>query len=66
MKKRVEQSELEHDHDKLLQSALARPGVQEFMKVFGEWHELDRRMDVYRSATKRTYRIVTTNKSNAF
>ncbi len=64
MKKRVEQSELEHD--KLLQSALTRPGVRELMKVYGGWHKLDQRLDVYRSATKRTYRIVTTNKSNAF
>lgn len=47
----------------LLEAALARPGVREVMKVYGDWREKDRGLDVYRSATKKPELIRTTNSS---
>ena len=58
------ESRREREHNELLEAALARPGIREVMKVYGEWQEKDRGLDVYRSATKKGQRIVTSNSSN--
>ena len=49
--------------DELLEAALARPGVREFMEVYGDWREKDRGLDTYRTATKTSERMLTTNSS---
>jgi len=56
-------SERAQKHAELLEAALARPGVREVMKVYGDWQEKDRALDVYRSATRKPERIRTTNSS---
>ena len=58
-------SEREIAHAKLLEDALAQPGVKEAMQVYGGWRERDRVLDSYRSATKKHSRTVTTNSSRA-
>jgi len=60
-----EQSTRAQDHEEMLKAALARPGVREFMQVYGGWKEADRELDVYRAAMRRAGRIVTTPSSNA-
>ena len=52
-------------HAELLESALARPGIREVMKVYGGWQEKDRGLHAYRSATKKPERITTTDSSRA-
>ncbi len=52
-------------HAELLESALARPGVREIMKVYSGWQEKDQGLDVYRSAIKKPERTTTTNSSRA-
>ena len=64
MEKRLA-SERAQNNAKLLESALARPGVREVMKVYGDWQEKDRALDVYRSTTKKPERITTTDSSRA-
>ena len=64
MEKRLA-SERAQNHAKLLEAALARPGVREVMKVYGDWQEKDRALDVYRSTTKKPERITTTDSSRA-
>lgn len=58
-------SRREKDHAEMLEAALARPGVREMMKVYGDYQEKDRACDGYRAATTRAERITTTNSSNA-
>ena len=62
---RSPESGREQEHARMLEEALARPGVREAMKVYGLWQESDRGLDPHRSATKRTERITTTDSSNA-
>lgn len=62
---KTSRSRREKEHAKMLEVALARPGVREVMQVYGGWLEIDRRLDPYRSATKQPERITTTNSSNA-
>ncbi len=56
-------SERAQNHAKLLEAALARPGVREVMKVYGDWREKDRALYVYRPATTKPERTRTTNSS---
>ena len=58
-------SKREQEHARMLEAALARPGIREVMQVYGGWLEADRGLDAYRSATTRPERIITTNSSNA-
>ena len=58
-------SKLEQESKKLLERALAQPGIRESMIVYGNWQEKNRGMSSYRSATKKSGRAVTTNSSNA-
>ncbi len=58
-------SKREREHAEMLEAALARPGVREIMKVYSNWQETDRGLDIYRLAMKKTRSIVTTNSSNA-
>jgi len=57
-------SRREQEHERMLEAALARPGVREVMKVYGEWWEKDRGLDSYRAVTKKPARVTTTNSSN--
>ena len=56
-------SQREKDHAEMLKSALARPGIREVMKIYGNWQEKDGALDAYRSATKMPERVTTTNSS---
>ena len=53
------------NHAEMLEAALARPGIREIMKVYGDWQEEDQVLDAYRSATKKPERITTTDSSHA-
>lgn len=53
------------EHSEMLKEALARPGVREVMDVYRGWQEKDRGLDAYRSATKGTGRVATSNSSKA-
>jgi len=58
-------SKREKDHARMLEAALARPGVREFMKVYGNWQEADRALDIHRSTTRRAEQVTTRNSSSA-
>ena len=58
-------SRREREHAEMLEAALARPGVREVMDVYRGWQEKDRGLDAYRSATKATGHVTTTNSSKA-
>ena len=58
------ESKRERQHEAMLEAALARPGVREMMKVYGDWQDKNRNLDAYRSATRATWRTMTTNSSN--
>ena len=60
-----EASKREQKHAAMLQEALARPGVRDFMKVYGGWREKDRGLDAYRAATKTPASTTTTNHTRA-
>ena len=51
--------------ERLLKAALARPGVQEVMKVYGGWREKDSAFQEYGSSTTGTGRFTTSNSSIA-
>ena len=63
--KRRSPSRREQEHMKLLERALARPGVREVINVYDNWREKDRGLNSYRAATKKPERITTTNSSNS-
>ena len=52
------------EQDAMLKEALARPGVREVMKVYGDWREIDKELDAYRAATKIAPAITTTDHAN--
>ena len=47
----------------MLEAALARPSVREIMKLYGTRQEKDQGLDAYRSATRETSQVSTTNSS---
>ena len=53
------------NHAEMLEAALARTGVREFMKVYADWQEKDQVLEAYRSATKKPERITTTDSLRA-
>ncbi len=55
----------EKTHTKMLEAALARPGVSQAMKVYGSWREKDQGLDPYRSVFQKSVRVTTTNSSNS-
>ncbi len=57
-------SKREQAKDAMLEAALARPGVREFMEVFQSWEKADRGLDPYRLATKEPGQIITTDHAN--
>ena len=57
-------SSREREHAAMLETALARPGVREIMRVYDDWWERDRSLDVYRVATKNPVWATTTDSSN--
>ena len=64
LKEKHSESDREQQHAAMLKAALARPGIREVMKVYRGWHERDRGLDTYRSATKEARRTTTTNSTN--
>lgn len=50
--------------DELLEAALARPGVREFMNVYQDWREKDKGLDPHRNAMRTSVRTVATNSSH--
>ena len=48
----------------MLEEALARPGVNEVMKVYGGWREKEKEFNVYRRAMEKTGRTTTTNSTS--
>lgn len=52
------------EHAKMLEEALARPGVNEVMKVYGGWREKEKEFNVYRRAMEKTGRTTTTNSTS--
>lgn len=58
-------SERAENHDRMLEEALARPGVREMMEVYGNCQESNRHIETYRSAKRQTQRSWTTDSSNS-
>lgn len=58
------QSDLAEEHAAMLEAALARPGVREFMEVYGNWQERDQEHSSYRSATTNANLTVTSTSSH--
>ena len=59
-----ETNTLEQEHEAMLQKALARPGVREVMQAYKTWQELDERLNAYRRATRKAFKITATNHAN--
>lgn len=57
-------SERVREHDRMLEEALARPGVREFIRVYEGWRTRDRALDPYRAITRRRGRITITDGTN--
>lgn len=57
-------SERAREHDRMLEEALARPGVREFIRVYESWRRRDRALDPYRAITRRRGRITITDGTN--
>lgn len=53
------------EHAAMLKEALARPGVREVMKVYGDWQQADKGLDAYRAASKEGRVVTTTDHANA-
>ncbi len=58
-------SNRKQEYSIMLEEALARPGVREVMKIYGQWQEQDQGLDPYRTATKEPSQIKATNHANA-
>ncbi len=58
-------SERERERTKMIEAALARPGIRELMAVYDRWQEKDRGLDAYRAATKAAGRVTTTDSTKA-
>ena len=52
------------EHDRMLEDALARPGVREFIRVYESWRTRDRALDPYRAMTRRRGRIIISDRVN--
>ena len=61
---RSETSTLEQEREALLQKALARPGIPEVMRVYGLWQERNEWLDSYRTATRKSFKVIDTNRTN--
>ena len=62
--KEVEGSRAEA-HEAMLQEALSRPGVREFMEVYQNWQEVDKNLNLYRQAIKPQTETTTSDHANA-
>lgn len=51
-------------HAALLEDALSRPGVAEYMEVYKNWQECDRGLDSYREVIKSMQKTITINRPN--
>ena len=52
------------EHAAMLEEALARPGVREVMEVYGGWRRADQALEAYRAASKETWIITTSDRTN--
>lgn len=63
-KKRTAKNIRVQQRDAMLEAALARPGVREFMEVYQDWQKADRGLDAYRWATKEPLITTTTDRTS--
>lgn len=57
-------SERAREHDRMLEEAMARPGVRDFIQVYESWRMRDRALDPYRAITRKRGRITITDGTN--
>ena len=57
-------SERAREHDRMLEEALARPGVREYLEVYDSWRRRDRALDPYRAIMRRRGRVTITGDTN--
>lgn len=51
-------------HGAMLQEALSRPGVREFMEVYRNWQEVDKELEAYRRSSWYGGRIITSDRTS--
>lgn len=51
-------------HDAMLQEALSRPGVREFMEVYRNWQDVDKDLEAYRKASRHRNEITTSDRTS--
>lgn len=54
----------EEAHRAMLQEALSRPGVREFMEVYRNWQEVDKELESYRRAARGRNEIITSDRTS--
>ena len=59
-------SERAQAHQEMLEKALSRPGVSEYMRVYNNWKEKDQRLDAYRSIRQISVEIDTTSSTTPY
>lgn len=52
-------------HDAMLQEALSRPGVREFMEVYQNWRKAESGIDHYRRTVKRRGKVTTSDRTSS-
>ena len=52
------------EQEALLQEALARPGIRELMRVYGNWKEQDQAQEPYREAMRERPVLIATDHIN--
>ena len=57
-------SERVREHDRVLEEALARPGIRETIQVYESWRMRDQALDPYRAITRRRGRVTITDGTN--
>ena len=65
MTARTKPAKREQAYAEMLEAALARPGIYEVMKVYGNWLEKEQGLASYRAVTQARAKIITTDSSDA-
>ena len=63
-KAKNQKSSRQQKRDALLEEALSRPGVREFMEVYGNWQEANAELDKYHAITRELIITKTTDHAN--
>ena len=53
------------NHKTMIKEGLRKPGVREVMEVYRNWQHTDSGLNTFRSATKESFTISTTDHANA-